>query len=72
MTNPSEHFFHQINYPLLREQKSTLLDVIDAQDEEEIVTRLEGLLSLLDAIQDHAVDTLGLPEASVFPRGEDD
>lgn len=31
---------------------------------------LEGLINLLDAIQDHAVDALGLPEALVFPFSE--
>jgi hypothetical protein len=50
-----------IDFALLRQQKEALVSIIDMADDEldgAIVEGCEGLLSLLDAIQDHAADVL--------------
>lgn len=50
-----------IDWPLLREQKNYLL----YRNPRETV-EVEELLSLLDALQDFAVDVLGVSESEVF------
>lgn len=57
-------FMHQIDFAELKKQKEELLRVslMEGVDEE----KLEGLLLLVDLIQDTAVDTLGYPEDEVF------
>lgn len=55
-----------IDWELLRQQKAWLLDVAVDADVDEDVDAQEGLLNLLDNIQDFAVDSLGLSEAVVF------
>jgi hypothetical protein len=52
----------QMDWTMLREQKQWLADQASAHPDQ-----AEGLLSLLDALQDHAVDELGLPEEVVLP-----
>ena len=62
----------KIDYKMLREQKAILINMIqdwgEADDEQQVIDAIkcEGILSLIDAIQDNAVDTLGLPESEVF------
>ena len=63
-----------IDYPLLRQQKLTLLKVIDRssafrykQEEED----LTGILHLIDSIQEDAVDEEGIPETEVFGESKD-
>lgn len=58
-----------IDYPLLREQKQTLLKVINrakayryTQEEED----LTGILHLIDGLQDNAVDVDGVDPKQVF------
>jgi hypothetical protein len=60
----------RIDWSDLRAQKRTLLEVIDklekgCKDQLEI-DDLEGILATIDALQDYAVDELGIPEMSVF------
>jgi hypothetical protein len=50
-----------IDWTLLAPQKRWLLERSNTSDE------AAGLLHLLDAIQDAAVDLAGVPEAAVFP-----
>jgi hypothetical protein len=63
----------QIDLKLLREQKQTLLDLQyrDNPDGSQILKAnefkaLEGIISLIDHIQDEAVEQLGLDENEVF------
>jgi hypothetical protein len=55
----------RIDWALLARQKRWLLEHARASEE------AAGLVELLDTIQDAAVDTAGVPEATVFPaRGD--
>ena len=57
----------RIDFTDLRTQKTMLLETInnDAVDPEH-KEGLEGILNLLDALQDYAVDELGVPDMHVF------
>ena len=67
-TLKSSALLKSIDYALLKQQKSILIDLI--YEPETITTKkrkeLEGLLCLLDSIQDHAVDVLGFSPKIVF------
>jgi hypothetical protein len=54
-----------IDWKLLRDQKQVLIKMIDKTKGDD-KTGLSGILTLIDAIQDYAVDTLGVPEKDVF------
>jgi hypothetical protein len=62
----------KIDYKALREQKAILINMIqdwgEADDEQQRAEaqEVEGLLNLIDAIQDNAVDKLGVSEEEVF------
>jgi hypothetical protein len=62
----------RIDWPMLKEQKRTLISIIeDKRDTFTIEARdqlgdLEGLLELIESIQDCAVDEMGVPEELVF------
>ena len=58
--NTHKDFFESIDWELLRERKSALLKIVDDHP------ALEGLLTLVDSVQDYAVDELGMPETVVF------
>lgn len=58
-----------LDFDLLRKQKLLLLQIID--DENATISAeqheaLSGIICLIDAIQDEAVDSYGLPEEEVF------
>jgi len=55
-----------IDWKLLREQKSWLLDIVDASPSTTQVNNALGLVHLLDALQDRAVDVDGVSELEVF------
>lgn len=55
-----------IDWKLLREQKSWLYDVLDASPSVTQQTHALGLINLLDALQDRAVDEDGVSELEVF------
>ena len=58
-----------IDWKLLRKQKRTLLKTIiemDKGDDNPDVDDLDGILHLIDNLQDYAVDVLGLPEHEVM------
>ena len=59
--HPAETLIRGIDWSLLRSQKQFLIDNASWKD------WVEGLLVLIDAIQDCAVDKLGLAESVVFP-----
>jgi hypothetical protein len=62
-------FINRIDWGLLKKQKASLLDVIEtisSKDNEQKKDDLTGILHLIDAIQDYAVDSMGLQEDEVF------
>jgi len=59
-----------VDWKLLREQKKSLLKVLDNIDDVPVLEHLEGIVVFIDAIQDSAVDDYGLEEHLVF--GDDD
>lgn len=67
-----------IDFPNLTEQKAILVNMIqdwgEADDEQQQMDaqKVEGILRLVDHIQDYAVDYLGLPQEKVFPNLEKD
>lgn len=57
-------FIQGIDWGKLKEQKNALLEVRDHVDSFE--EELTGLVHLIDALQDYAVDFCELPEEKVF------
>lgn len=62
----SEDLIKNIDFSLLRNQKLTLLNIIENNDNVNQVEDLEGIIGLINEIQDHAVDDLGMNEDEVF------
>jgi hypothetical protein len=63
----TKDFFKRIDWVALKNQKLTLLNAIDMYLPYHTASNdLTGILHLLDAIQDFAVDELGIPEKDVF------
>jgi hypothetical protein len=62
-------FVQKIDWKMLRKQKKDLLKVInnDSVSPKEKES-LEGIMSLIDHIQDYAVDTCELSERKVFGK----
>lgn len=65
-----ERIIQQIDFAQLKEDKLELLRVMDlvGVDEE----KLEGILYVIDLIQDVAVDVLGYPESEVFNLNDEE
>ena len=65
-------FMQKIDWTDLRKQKKTLLEVIDDMEKKnaeyymDTIDDLEGIINLLDNLQDAAVDDYGLEEVLVF------
>ena len=70
-------FIKEIDFKMLREQKSLLLKIIDicqgandlTSDEIAILSKadeLDGIVHLLDALQDYCTDEAGIDETEVF------
>jgi hypothetical protein len=55
-----------INFTVLKEQKAEILKVISETKSKERLENLSGILHLIDAIQDHAVEELGIDENLIF------
>jgi hypothetical protein len=68
----AEELINGIDWKLLKKQKIQLLKVInkDAVTPKEKES-LEGILNLLDSVQDFAVDVLGVNEKEVFNLHKD-
>jgi len=65
--------YDQINWPLLSDQKGALIDTIDRLPPDSIAcARLEGILHLVDDLQDDAVDIEGTDSKIVFPNLTED
>ncbi|HLO91569.1 MAG TPA: hypothetical protein VK172_10440 [Lentimicrobium sp.] len=62
----------KIDYDLLRQQKQDLLKVINKKSTTiKQKESLEGILMLLDNLQDYVVDELGIPEDQIFELGKE-
>lgn len=65
-------FFSKIDWSELRNQKAVLLDVIDGynkkigSENDDEHSALSGILHLIDGLQDHAVDVLGVNSNDVY------
>lgn len=62
-------FLNKIDWTDLRRQKTSLLAAITKAEEtgnEEFVDDLDGILALIDALQDFAVDEMNISEMHVF------
>jgi len=65
--NDIPEFFMNIDWKLLAEQKQSLLKVIEDCDNVPVLGHLEGILNMIDSLQDYAADDLGFGNAVVFP-----
>jgi hypothetical protein len=62
-----ENILEKIDYKLLREQKADLLSIIsDKNVSEKQMESLDGIIILIDNIQDYAVMELGISSKTVF------
>jgi len=61
-------FIKNIDWSLLRNQKATLLETIEAEKGGfvEMLNNLEGIVHLIDTLQDYAVDELGINENCIY------
>lgn len=60
-----------IDFTLLRKQKENLLFLMNSRHfapPKPTIGHLQGVVNLIDRIQDEAVDTLGLSERAVFGK----
>jgi hypothetical protein len=62
MKNPIE----EIDWELLKEQKKTLLNKMIYEEDGKTMDHLNGLINLIDSIQDYAVVYLCIDENKVF------
>jgi len=61
---------NKTDFPLLSEQKQTILELLDGKADptyELTKSHLQGLIHFLDHVQDQAVEA-GVPEKTVFPN----
>ena len=58
--------YKDIDWELLKQQKKSLLKVIEDCDNVPVLEHLEGILVLIDSIQDDVVDNFGMSEDLVF------
>lgn len=65
-----------LDFSLLRTQKQDILDLIEKlkkkKNNECTVKSLDGIIHLIDFIQDQAVDKNGLPEEVIFGKEDED
>lgn len=61
-------FIWRIDWAELKVQKKFLMDIINNMDG---CVEFDGILHLIDAIQDYAVDVMGIPEKEVFNITDD-
>lgn len=66
MSNPAEKLLHRTDFPLLRDQIKALNSIRREVLSDEQADALEGVMCILDAIRDLAVDSLGYEEKDVF------
>ena len=66
MTRP--RFITKIDWSLLKKQKKTLLIIKNCHEDitSDQTKDIDGIIHLIDAIQDYAVDSMGISEEEVF------
>ena len=62
----AEDFFEKIDYSLLREQKKQLYVAMENSKSNDANECLEGILNLIESLQDFVVDELRYAEIMVF------
>ena len=64
-------FIQNIDWELLKEQKLSLLDLVNKNNEsltDKQIDALDGIIGLIDSLQDSAVDDYGFEEERVFGK----
>ena len=59
-------FIKGIDFKLLREQKAVLLSIMEWNKIPQVNDSIDGIVHLLDALQDYCTDELGFDELEVF------
>jgi hypothetical protein len=72
----ANNIFGEIDWALLGVQKKNLIDFIDSAEippgcRSATIESMQGILHLIDGLQDYAVDEHGLGEYEVFGRSHD-
>lgn len=68
---PPSKSIQNIDWELLREQKADLVYMSQFIEVEKLIGSIEGVIALLDALQDYAADDMGLGDKVVFNLDED-
>lgn len=63
-------FIDEIDWKLFNKQKQFLVNILDNKVYPEHLDYFEGILHLMDQLQDFAVDDLQYPEEVIFDDGE--
>ena len=63
-------FINMMDWELLRGQKLSILNICEKVLTPEQIENITGVISILDAIQDYAVDVAGVDEGIVFNNKE--
>ena len=58
--------YEKIDFKLLREQKETLIKTIQDSNVREDFNKLDGIVYMIDSIQDYAVNVKGYDEELIF------
>jgi len=66
-----ENFLKKIDFKDLKRQKQTLLEALGQAKTKKKAEDLNGILNLIDALQDEAVDKHGYKEKTVFTLGKE-
>jgi len=72
-----EDFLKEIDFKALKKQKAILINMIqdwgeaDDKDQKKDAKEVEGILNLIDTIQEKAVDEFGYSEEEVFNLGKE-
>jgi len=66
-----EEYLKNIDFPLLKEQKMGLLTAMKSIEDGPVMDCLDGILNMIDSLQDIAVDQYGMDENEVFQFNEE-
>jgi hypothetical protein len=72
LSDETPQLIRKIDFSLLRTQKKTLIEIIDDMEKKNVeyykndVSNLDGILNLIDCIQDFATDVMGLNPIDVY------
>lgn len=67
----AQELIEGINWKDLKAQKQALLEVMNLTTDEKKVENLQGILTMIDNVQDFAVDVMGKDENEVFNLTEE-